>query len=153
MRKVPVMLVLVVGLPGAGCLGNSSANAPAPRAHARSASPVLSGGHRPVLDAATRHRLLVEWHVAVRTAQVLYGPTGGIGFLPPRQLASAMRRAHPSIPATASFGTNDTLVPRVVFVLSPTALRLDIATVAADGRYVHLTAVGRHRRHFEFAPL
>lgn len=84
---------------------------------------------------------------------MLYGPRGGIAFLAPRQLASAMRRAHPGIPATASFGPKAGLARRVVFVLSPTALELDIATVAADGRAVHLLAIGYHRPHFKFAAL
>jgi hypothetical protein len=42
----------------------------------------------------------------------------------------------------------------LVFILpDSTANRLDIATAAADGSFVHLVAVGVHAPRFEFAAL
>ncbi len=62
-----------------------------------------------------------------------------------------MNRNNPSIPATANLNATNSLNHLFVFVLpDSTDNRLDIATVAADGHYVHLIAVGEHAPRFEF---
>lgn len=158
-KKAALALIPVVTLLAAGCLGNSSArvsaSAPAtpPPSSARQG---LSIGPHPVVDRRTRQRLLAEWRVAVSTAQEMYGPAGGIAFLPPQPLASALRRANPAIPivaVTAGAGPKSSLVRDVFVVPTGNVQRLDIATVAADGSYVHLVAVDRHAPRFKFGSL
>jgi hypothetical protein len=86
----------------------------------------------------------------------MYGPSGGIGFLRPRPLAAVMRRANPHIPVIAwtADSAPHSMLGYHVFVLSTSsAHRLDLAAVAADGRYVHLIAVDRHAPRFRVAPL
>jgi hypothetical protein len=152
MNKVFATVALVVALLVTGCLGSSTAGRPSShpaseQAPSSSATQGLSTGTHPVVDSRTRHRLLAEWRVAVKTAQVMYGPRGGIGFLPPRQLASAMRRANPTIPVlalTTGSGPKSSLVRYIFVVPTSNVHRLDIAAVAANGYYVHLVAVDRH---------
>lgn len=161
MNKIFATGALLVGLLATGCLGSSTASGPSShpareQASSPPASQGLSTGTHPVVDSGTRHRLLAEWRVAVKTAQMMHGPTGGIGFLPPQQLASAMRRANPTIPVvplTTGSGPKSSLVRYVFVVPTSSVRRLDIATVAADGYYVHLVAVDRHAPRLRFGPL
>jgi hypothetical protein len=158
-KKATVAVVPFVTLLAAGCLGNSAARVQASSpasTHASSAPQALSIGPHPVVDRRSRRRLLAEWRVAVRTARVMYGPTGGIAFLPPRRLASALRRANPAIPVVAvtpRAGPKSSLVRDVFVVPTVNVQRLDIATVAADGSYVHLVAVDRPAPRFRFGSL
>jgi hypothetical protein len=128
-KKAVGTVVPFVVLLAAGCLGNSAASAPStgtvPTHAASAAEPQgLSIGPHPVVDARTWDRLLAEWRVAVSTAQVVYGPAGGIGFLPPRRLASTLHRANPAIPV-----------------------------IPLTSGYVHLVAVDRHAPRFTFGSL
>ena len=114
--------------------------------------PTASSGVPAGLDPATRRRLLAEWRVAVKTGGSA-GP-GSLVFLSPSQLVPILNRVNASIPATTSLNATMSLDHRVVFVLSDsTARRLDIATAARNGRYVHLIAVGSRPPRFKFAAL
>lgn len=65
-----------------------------------------------------------------------------------------LRRAHQSIPVTTNLNATMSLDTRFVFVLSDsTSGRLDIATAAPDGHYVHLIAVGTHNLQFKVGGL
>lgn len=108
-----------------------------------------------MLDRATKERLLAEYRASRASCPkdsyciLIVGRfwTGGA-------LLVRLHRAHPTIPATRNLNATLSLDKRFVFVLpDSTAHRLDLATAAADGSYVHLIAVGTGAPRFRFAAL
>jgi PASTA domain len=110
-----------------------------------------------VLDATTSARLLTEY----RGSLIPPCPAGSLCpvrprgvFLTGRVLIHVLHRTHPSIPATTDMNETLSLDGRVVFVLADSsASRLDLATAAADGSYVHLIAVGTRPPRFRLGGL
>ncbi len=148
-------MVLAVALLVSGCVGGSSAHvAPAARASVATTPPVTGT----VLDSATRGRLLAEYRASRIRISCPPGslcPQRPLGrFWTGGALIEILNRAHPAIPATSDLNATLSLDDRIVFVLpDSTANRLDLATAAADGRYVHLIAVGRGRPRFRFGAI
>jgi hypothetical protein len=148
-------LAAVVAVVASGCLGNSSANGP-PSTASRTGSGASRGAA--VLDPGTRARLLAEYRAGrVRNrcpkGSLCPAPYPGVFWKGPL-LVEEMNRANPSILATRNLNGTMSLESRLVFVLPDSnSRRLDIATAAADGRYVHLIAVGRHPPEFRFGAL
>ncbi|HEY3765164.1 MAG TPA: hypothetical protein VGL44_08390 [Gaiellales bacterium] len=110
------------------------------------------------LDSATQGRLLAEYRAARVRVSCPPGsrcPATAAGrFWTGRGLLRVLHRNHPSIAATDDMDATLSLDIRIVFVLpDSTAHRLDLATVAADGRYVHLIAVGARPPRFRFGAL
>lgn len=149
-----VVLVLAASPIASGCLGGSPAKVGTTPGSVRAIAPAAGA----VLDAATRGRLLAEY----RASRIRIScPSGSRCPQPPpgrfwtgSGLLRVLHRDHPSIAATDDLNATLSLDIRIVFVLpDSTANRLDLATAAADGRYVHLIAVGHGRPRFRFGAL
>ncbi len=104
---------------------------------------------------ATKDRLLAEYRASRYSCPkhafcIFYVGqfwTGGV-------LLVRLHRVHPTIPVTRNLDATLSLDSRFVFVLpDSTPYRLDLATAAADGSYVHLIAVGTRPPRFRFAAL
>jgi hypothetical protein len=156
MKTRSLALVTAVALVATGCFGGSSAKAPPSAASSTrpSSTPGVSSGTVPVLDPATRARLLAEY----RAGRIRYDcPPGTLcPYYPPgvfwtgRALLAAMNRVNPTVQERQGSVLGDSQSPVVYVLADSTANRLDIATAAADGHYVHLVAVGKLPPQFEF---
>jgi hypothetical protein len=153
MRRASLCIAAVaVALP-AGCLGSSSSSSHNALGDGKvwgSTANLPSG-----VDIGTEKTLLAEWRAARFSCT---GEQAGCPYQPGpfatgKVLLSSMRRINHSIPATDSL--NATLaITRFVFVLSDSdSNRLDIAMADANGRYVHLIAVGTAQPRLRIAAL
>jgi hypothetical protein len=137
-----------------GCFGTSASPTSTPSrrnapAWVRPAN--LPGG----VDRGTVKRLMAEWHAARYSCT---GEPAGCPYQPGvfasgSVLLPAMRRIDPSIPATNNLNATLSLTPFIFVLDDSTPRRLDIATADANGRYVHLVAVGTAQPRLRVAAL
>jgi hypothetical protein len=98
---------------------------------------------------------MAEWHAARYscTGEPAGCPYQPGAFASGSVLLPAMRRINPSIPATNTINATLSLAPFIFVLDDSTPRRLDIATADANGRYVHLVAIGTAQPRLKVAAL
>lgn len=143
----PLVLLLT-----AGCIGSSSPSSDSSVVDGKvwTQTANLPSG----VDQATEKTLVSEWAAArFACGQASGCPSREGAFSTGKALLSAMRRMNPSVPVADNLNATMSLANPVFVLRDSTSNRLHIAVADADGRYVHLVAVGTGQPRLRVAAL